>query len=63
MPVNPAEIDYSGGFLIGFEHFVAIEDPRAGGDKKHYFVDMIFFAVSGLVCGVQSFSGIIENHG
>ncbi|MDA7888445.1 transposase family protein, partial [Akkermansiaceae bacterium] len=60
MPVNPAKIDYSGGFPIGFEHFVIIEDPRTGGNKKHHFGEMIFLAVSALVCGVQSFSGIIE---
>lgn len=60
MPVNPAKIDYSGGFPIGFEHFVVIEDPRTGGNKKHHFGEMIFLAVSALVCGVQSFSGIIE---
>ena len=60
MLVNPAKIDYSGGFPIGFEHFVVIEDPRTGGNKKHHFGEMIFLAVSALVCGVQSFSGIIE---
>ena len=60
MPVNPAKIDYSGGFPIGFEHFVVVEDPRTGGNKKHHFGEMIFLAVSALVCGVQSFSGIIE---
>ena len=60
MPVNPAKIDYSGGFPIGFEHFVVIEDPRTGGNKKHHFGEIVFLAVSALVCGVQSFSGIIE---
>ena len=60
MRVNPAEIDYSGGFPIGFEHFVVIEDPRTGGNKKHHFGEMIFLAVSTFVCGVQSFSGMVE---
>lgn len=60
MPVNPAKIDYSGGFPIGFEHFVVIEDPRTGGNTKHHFGEMVFLAVSALVCGVQSFSGMIE---
>ncbi len=60
MPRNPAKIDYSGGLPIGFDHFVVIEDPRTGGNKKHHFGEMIFIAVSAMVCGVQSFSGIIE---
>ena len=60
MPVNPAKTDDSGDFQIGFEHFVVIEHPRTGGNKKHHFGEMIFLAVSALVCGFQSFSGIIE---
>ncbi len=60
MPRNPAKIDYSGGFPAGFEHFVVIEDPRTGGNKKHHFGEMIFVAVSSLICGVQSFAGMIE---
>ena len=60
MPVNPEKIDYSGGFPIGFDHFVVIEGPRTGGNKKHHFGEMLFLAVSALVCGVQSFSGMIE---
>lgn len=61
MPVNLAKIDCSSGFPIGFKHCVVVEDPRTGGNKKHYFGEMIFLAVSALVCGVQSFSGIIES--
>lgn len=60
MPRNPAKIDYSTGFPDGFDHFVIIEDPRTGGNKKHHFGELIFIAVSALVCGVQSFSGMIE---
>ncbi len=60
MPRNPAKIDYSAGFPTGFDHFVVIEDPRTGGNKRHHFGEMIFIAVSSLVCGVQSFSGMVE---
>ena len=60
MPRNPAKIDYSGGFPKGFDHFMVIEDPRTGGNKRHHFGEMIFVAVSAMVCGVQSFSGMIE---
>lgn len=60
MPKNPAKIDYSAGFPVGFEYFVVIEDPRSGGNTKHHFGEMIFIAVSSLICGVQSFSGMIE---
>lgn len=60
MPRNPAKTDYSGGFPDGFEHFTIIEDPRTGGHRRHHFGEMIFIAVSAMVCGVQSFSGMIE---
>lgn len=60
MPRNPAKIDYSGGLPAGFEQFVIIEDPRSGGHKRHHFGEIIFIAVSALVCGVQSFAGMIE---
>lgn len=60
MPRNPAKIDYSGGFPVGFEQFVVIEDPRTGGHRRHHFGEIIFIAVSALVCGVQSFAGMIE---
>ena len=60
MPRNPAKIDYTGGFPLGFEHFTVIEDPRTGGNRKHHFGEMIFIAVSSLLCGVQSFGGMIE---
>ena len=60
IPRNPAKIDYSSGFSPGFDHFIVIEDPRTGGHKKYHFGEMIFIAVSALVCGVQSFSAMIE---
>ncbi len=60
MPRNPNKNDYSGGLPNGFERFIVIEDPRLGGNKKHYFGEILFIAVSALVCGVQSFSGIVE---
>ena len=60
MPRNPAKIDYTGGFPLGFDHFTIIEDPRTGGNCRHHFGEMIFIAVSSLVCGVQSFGGMIE---
>ena len=60
MPRNPAKINYTGGFPLGFEHFTIIEDPRTGGNRKHHFGELVFIAVSSLVCGVQSFAGMIE---
>lgn len=60
MPRNPDKIDYTGGLPAGFEQFVVIEDPRTGGHLKHHFGEIIFIAVSALVCGVQSFAGMIE---
>lgn len=60
MPRNPDKKDYSGGLPDGFERFIVVEDPRVGGHKKHHFGELIFIAVSALVCGVQSFSGMIE---
>lgn len=60
MPRNPNKLDYSGGLPGCFEKFIVIEDPRTGGNKRHYFGEIIFIAVSALVCGVKSFSGMIE---
>lgn len=60
MPRNPEKINYTGGFPLGFEHFTIIEDPRTGGNRKHHFGELVFIAVSSLVCGVQSFAGMIE---
>ena len=60
MPRNPDKIDCSAGFPRGFERFTIVEDPRTGSHKKHHFGELIFIAVTALVCGVQSFSGMIE---
>ncbi len=60
MPRNPNKLDYSGGLPVCFEKSIVIEDPRTGVNKKHYFGEIIFIAVSALVCGVKSFSGMIE---
>ncbi len=60
MPRNPNKIDYTGGLPAGFEKFIIIEDPRTGGNTKHHFGEIIFICVSALVCGVKSFTGIIE---
>jgi len=60
MPRNPDKKDYSGGFPVGFDKFIVIEDPRIGGNKKHHFGEILFIAVSALVCGVSSFSGMVE---
>lgn len=60
MPRNPTKIDYSGGLPSGFERFEIVEDPRTGGNKRHHFGELLFIAISALVCGVQSFSGMIE---
>src|SRR5690606_8226139 len=49
-----------GGVPPGFETFTVIEDPRTGGNCKHHLGEMIFTAVSSMVCGVQSFEGMIE---
>jgi len=60
MPRNPNKTNYSQGLPAGFERFTVIEDPRIGGNKKHHFGELLFIAISSLVCGVQSFSGMIE---
>lgn len=60
MPRNPDKKDYSGGLPAGFEKFLVIEDPRVGGNKRHHFGEILFIAASALVCGVSSFSGMVE---
>jgi len=60
MPCNPNKIDYTGGLPVGFEHFEIIEDPRTGGNRRHHFGELLFIAVSALICGAQSFTGMIE---
>ena len=60
MPRNPDKIDYSGGLPPGFEKLLVVEDPRTGGNRRHHFGEIIFIAVSALICGVNSFRGITE---
>lgn len=58
MPRNPNKIDYSGGLPAGFESFQVIEDPRTGGNKRHYFGEVLFMAVSATLCGMNNFAEV-----
>ena len=60
MPRNPNKIDYSGGLPTNFDSFSVIEDPRTGGNKKHHFGEILFMVVTGLLCGMNTFSEIEE---
>ena len=60
MPRNPDKIDYSGGLPVGVERFTIVADPRTGGNTKHHFGELLFIAVSALICGVQSFARMVE---
>lgn len=60
MPRNPDKIDYSGGLPEHFSSFDVIEDPRSGGNKKHHFGEVLFMAVSAMVCGMNGFAEIEE---
>ena len=55
MPRNPNKTDFSGGLPAGFESFQVIEDPRTGGNKRHYFGEVLFMAVSATLCGMNNF--------
>jgi predicted transposase YbfD/YdcC len=55
MPRNPNKIDYSGGFPEGFEVFSSIQDPRDGGNTRHYFGEILFIAFAAVLCGVRSY--------
>ena len=33
---------------------------RIGGNTKHHFGELLFIAVSALICGVPSFAGMVE---
>ena len=50
MPRNSQKIDYSGGFPEGGGNL--IEAPRVGANKKNYFGELVFIALSLLLCGV-----------
>lgn len=58
MPRNPNKIDYSASFPDGFDTFVVIEDPRTGNHKKHHFGEIMFMVITGMLCGMDSFSDI-----
>lgn len=59
MPRNPNKTDYSGGLPVGFESFEIIEDPRTGGNKRHYFGEVIFMSVSAMLCGMNNFAEVV----
>jgi predicted transposase YbfD/YdcC len=60
MPRNPNKTDYSGGLPEHFSSFSVIEDPRTGGNKKHHFGEILFMAVSAMLCGMNGFAQIEE---
>lgn len=60
MPRNPNKINYSGGLPTGFESFLIIEDPRTGGNKKHHFGEVLFMAVTGILCAMNGFAEVEE---
>ncbi len=55
MPRNPNKIDYSKGLPEGFQAFEALQDPRNGGHTLHHFGEIIFMALTCIVCGVKSY--------
>ena len=60
MPRNPNKIDYTGGLPENFSSFLVIEDPRTGGNKKHHFGEVLFMAVSAMLCGMNGFADIVD---
>jgi len=58
MPRNPNKIDYTANFPSGFDTFALIEDPRTGNNKKHHFGEVLFMAVTAMLCGMNTFSDI-----
>jgi predicted transposase YbfD/YdcC len=60
MPRNPDKTDYSGGLPDSFDAFLVIEDHRTGGNKKHHFGEVLFMAITGLLCGMNGFADIEE---
>lgn len=47
--------DHAGGFPDGFEPFEKLEDPRNGRHPRHYFGEIIFIALSAMICGSEGF--------
>jgi predicted transposase YbfD/YdcC len=58
MPRNPNKSDWSGGLPACISSFSVIEDPRTGGNKLHHFGEVLFMAVSAMLCGMNCFSDI-----
>lgn len=55
MPRNPNKIDYSKGLPEEFHAFETLQDPRSGGRTLHHFGEIIFMALTCIVCGVKSY--------
>jgi len=47
--------EYAGGFPAGMEAFESLKDPRTGKAKRHYFGEILFIALSAMVCGLEGF--------
>ena len=60
MSRNPHKVAYSKNFPEGFSIFEALEDPRTGNNRKHYFGEVMFISVTAMLCGMNSFSEIVE---
>ena len=58
MPRNPNKPNWSGGLPACIGSFSVIEDPRTGGNKLHHFGEVLFMAVSAMLCGMNCFSDI-----
>ena len=58
MPRDPNKSDWSGGLPACITSFSVIEDPRTGGNKLHHFGEVLFMAVSAMLCGMNCFSDI-----
>lgn len=55
MPRNPNKINYSKGLPERLLAFEVLEDPRTGGNTKHHFGEILFMAVSAMLCGMNTF--------
>jgi len=55
MPRNPHKIDYSQGLPEGLTAFEDLQAPRTGGRTLHHFGEIIFMALTCIVCGVKSY--------
>ena len=61
MPRNPNKIDYSKGLPEQLHAFEALQDPRTGGRTLHHFGEIIFMALTCIVCGVKSYELIVTS--